>query len=95
MTHMEVVGIREMRQNLSRYARRVRQGESFLITDRGQEIAVLGPAPGRSTVLDRLVADRHAKRGQGSVLDVLQELPSPIPGPPSQEVLDQLRSERL
>lgn len=34
LTHMERVGIREMRQNLSRYARRARGGESFVSTDR-------------------------------------------------------------
>jgi prevent-host-death family protein len=95
MTHMELVGIREMRQNLSRYAQRVRHGESFLITDRGQEVAQLTPAPGRASAVDRLVAGRGAKRGQGSLLDVLEELPAPIPGPPSGEVLDELRSERL
>lgn len=95
MTHMELVGIREMRQNLSRYAQRARRGESFLITDRGQEVAQLSPAPGRASVIDRLVAERGARRGQGSLLDVLQELAAPIPGPPSSEVLDDLRSERL
>jgi uncharacterized protein len=95
MTHMELVGIREMRQNLSRYAQRVRHGESFLITDHGQEIAQLTPAPGRGTAIDRLVAERGARRGQGILLDVLDELPAPIPGPSSSDVLDELRSERL
>jgi prevent-host-death family protein len=95
MTHMEPVGIREMRQNLSRYARRARHGESFLITDRGQEIAQLTPAPGRATAVDRLVAERGARRGQGSLLDLMEHLPAPIPGPPSDETLDELRSERL
>jgi antitoxin (DNA-binding transcriptional repressor) of toxin-antitoxin stability system len=95
MTHMELVGIREMRQNLSRYAQRARRGESFLITDRGQEVAQLSPAPGRASVIDRLVAERGARRGQGNLLEVLQELSAPIPGPPSSEVLDDLRSERL
>jgi prevent-host-death family protein len=95
MTHMELVGIREMRQNLSRYARRARHGESFLITDRGQEIAQLTPAPGRATAVDRLVAERGASRGQGSLLDILEQLPSPISGPPTGDVLDELRSERL
>ncbi len=94
MTHMEFVGIREMRQNLSRYARRARHGESFLITDRGQEIAQLTPAPGHASVIDRLVADRGAVRAHGELLDVLEELPAPIPGRPSSEVLDELRSER-
>jgi antitoxin (DNA-binding transcriptional repressor) of toxin-antitoxin stability system len=95
MTHMEHVGIREMRQNLSRYAQRARHGESCLITDSGQEVAQLTPAPGRATVIDRLVAERGARRGQGNLLDVLQELAAPIPGPPSSAVLDELRSERL
>ena len=95
MTHMELVGIREMRQNLSRYAQRARHGESFLITDRGQEIAQLTPAPGRGTAIDRVVADRGAIRGQGNLLEVLEQLPAPIPGPPRGDVLDELRSERL
>jgi prevent-host-death family protein len=95
MTHMERIGIREMRQNLSRYTRRARDGESFLITDRGREVAQLTPAPGRASVIDRLVAERGARRGEGNLLDVLEELPALIPGPPSRDVLDELRSERL
>ncbi len=95
MTHMELVGIREMRQNLSRYAQRARHGESFLITDRGQQVAQLTPAPGRASAIDRLVAERGARRGQGNLLDVLEELAAPIPGPPSSVVLDDLRAERL
>lgn len=94
MTHMELVGIREMRQNLSRYAQRVKHGESFLITDRGQQIAQLTPAPGRATVIDRLVGERGARRGRGTLLDLLPELSEPIPGPPSDQVLNELRSER-
>jgi prevent-host-death family protein len=94
MTHMEFVGIREMRQNLSRYARRARSGESFVITDRGQAVAQLTPAPGLASVIDRLVAERGATRGRGSLLDALEQLPKPIPGPPSETVLDELRSER-
>jgi antitoxin (DNA-binding transcriptional repressor) of toxin-antitoxin stability system len=94
MTHMELVGIREMRQNLSRYARRAKRGESFVITDRGQAVAQLTPAPGRASAIDRLVAERGARRGQGDLLGVLDELPEPIPGPPSGEWLDELRSER-
>jgi antitoxin (DNA-binding transcriptional repressor) of toxin-antitoxin stability system len=94
MTHMEFVGIREMRQNLSRYARRTRSGESFVITDRGQAVAQLTPAPGRASVIDRLVAERGARRAHGKLLEVLEELPQPIPGPASQAVLDELRGER-
>jgi len=94
MTHMERVGIREMRQHLSRYAQRARRGESFVITDRGADVAQLGPAPSRASVIDRLVAERGARRGVGSLVDVLDELPEMIPGPPSAEVLDEIRADR-
>lgn len=46
------------------------------------------------TYSNRLVAERSARRGQGDLLDALAELPEPIPGPPSEAVLDELRSER-
>jgi prevent-host-death family protein len=94
MTHIERVGIRAMRQHLSRYAERARRGESFVITDRGVEVARLVPAPARATAIDRLVAERGARRGHGSVLDALEELPEPIPGPPTADVLDAIRAER-
>jgi prevent-host-death family protein len=95
MTHMERVGIREMRQNLSRYAQRARRGESFVITDRGIEVAQLVPAPARASAIDRLVAERGARRGHGDVLDALPPLPEPITGPPTEQVLDEIRGERL
>jgi len=93
MTHMERVGIREMRQHLSRFAQRARNGESFVITDRGNEVAQLGPAPARASPVDRLVAERGARRGHGRLLDVIDELDAPTPGPPSATVLDELRAE--
>lgn len=91
---MERIGIREMRQNLSRYAQRARGGESFVITDRGHEVAQLVPASTHASAIDRLVAERDARRGHGSLLDVLEELSEPIPGPASSEVLDEIRAER-
>lgn len=94
VTHMERVGIREVRQNLSRYAQRVRRGESFVITDRGEEVAQLVPAASRASAIDRLVAERGARRGYGNLLEVLDDLPSPIAGPPTADVLDEMRAER-
>ncbi len=40
------VGVRELRDNLSEYLRRVRQGELLMITDRGKPIGELSPAGG-------------------------------------------------
>ena len=89
MAHMERIGIREMRQNLSRYTRRARRGESFVITDRGQAVAQLSPAPGLGSALDRLVAERGARRGEGNLLNVLEELPEPIFTPSTKAELGQ------
>jgi prevent-host-death family protein len=38
------VGVRELRQNLSRYLDRVKAGESLVVTERGREIARLVPS---------------------------------------------------
>lgn len=45
VTHMAgVVGIRELRQNLSRYIDRVKDGEALVVTERGREVARLIPS---------------------------------------------------
>ncbi len=41
---MRAVGIRELKDRLSEYLRRVRAGEEVLVTDRGQVIAELRPS---------------------------------------------------
>jgi prevent-host-death family protein len=40
---METVGIRELKENLGRYMKKVRTGENIIITDRKKEIAVIMP----------------------------------------------------
>ena len=52
----ERVGIRELRQNLSQYLRRVTAGEHFEVTERNLPVALLTPLPGRSSALGRLLA---------------------------------------
>lgn len=73
------VGIRELRQNLSVYLRRVEQGETLEVTERGRPVAVLAPLPGRTSVLDRLIAEGHAIRGKGDIRDVLPPKPLDVP----------------
>jgi prevent-host-death family protein len=41
---MERVGIRELRQNLSRYLDRVKEGESLEVTEHGRIVARLSPS---------------------------------------------------
>lgn len=56
------VGVAELRQNLSRYLRRVERGERLLVTDRNRPVAELGPAPSTGAALDRLIAAGRVAR---------------------------------
>jgi prevent-host-death family protein len=40
---METVGVRKLKENLSRYLRRVKSGQTILVTDRKKEVAVIVP----------------------------------------------------
>ena len=44
---MRTVGLRELKNQLSDYVRRVRAGETILVTDRGEVVAEIRP-PGRA-----------------------------------------------
>ncbi|HEU4736054.1 MAG TPA: type II toxin-antitoxin system prevent-host-death family antitoxin [Solirubrobacterales bacterium] len=93
---MNHVGVRELRQNLSRYLIQVKAGESFVVTERGREVARLMPSGPADSPIARLVAERGATMPRGDLLSRVasSELP-PAVGPPSLEVLDQLREDRL
>lgn len=49
------VGVRELRNHLSRYLSQVVEGNEFVVTDRGRAIARVVPIAGERT-LDRLIA---------------------------------------
>ncbi|MGH2721781.1 MAG: type II toxin-antitoxin system Phd/YefM family antitoxin [Actinomycetota bacterium] len=79
------VGVRDLRNNLSRYLDRVRDGEEVVVTDRGRAIARVVPV-GAERILDRLIAEgivepaRQPKREagkpiktKGSVSDLVAE----------------------
>jgi prevent-host-death family protein len=44
------VGVRELKQHLSKYLKRAAEGETIRVTERGVPKAVLGPIPGRVRV---------------------------------------------
>lgn len=54
---MERIGVRELRQNASRYLELVRSGETVEITDRGSLIALLVPPAAGTASRERLIAD--------------------------------------
>jgi prevent-host-death family protein len=50
------VGVRELRDNLSRYLEQVKDGGELVVTEHGRAIARLLPMEGES-VIDRLIAE--------------------------------------
>ncbi len=92
---MDRVGVRELRQNLSVYLRRVRRGEKLEVTERGRPVAVLQPIMPADDPLVRLEARGiHVRRGAGNLAD----LPPPASvrlDRPLSDVLDESREDRI
>jgi prevent-host-death family protein len=90
--YMTSVGFAELRQNLSKYLRRVERGERLVVTDRNRPVAELGPPPATGGALDRLIADGRASR------PLRRGLPEPLElaGDPHAltVALDEVRGER-
>jgi prevent-host-death family protein len=70
---MASVGVRELRQRASELLRRVEQGETIEVTDRGRPVALLSPPPDGSP-LDRLRALGEIEPAIGD----LDDLPEPL-----------------
>lgn len=93
---MNSVGVRELRQNLSRYLGQVKEGESFVVTERGREVARLSPSGPVDSPLARLVIEKGATMPRVDLLALAGDsTTAAAKGPPSGEVLDELREERL
>lgn len=91
---MDKIGVRELRQNASKYLERVKAGESIQITQRGEPITQIIPLQ-RLTTFERLLAEGKVRRGTGDLLELAAPLP-PKPGqPPISQILDELREDRL
>lgn len=87
------MGVRELRQNLSVYLRRVLRGETLEVTDRGRPVALLRPLPESESPLEKLVAAGRVRPAEGDLMDIL-----PPAGPVSSDVskaLEEQRGERL
>lgn len=66
------------------------------MTERGREVARLTPSGPVDSPIARLVAERGATMPRGNLLDRVSEVDRPPAGPPfSEEILDELREERL
>lgn len=101
---MREVGLRELKNRLSEYVRLVREGETVMVTDRGQVVAELRPPEPDSELArkyPKLV--EMARRGlvrlplKPNGPDAYPRLPvaaSPASSVSSAEILDWLREDR-
>ncbi|MFT4034649.1 MAG: type II toxin-antitoxin system prevent-host-death family antitoxin [Patulibacter sp.] len=55
---MKAIGVRELRQQASRYLRDVERGETIEVTDRGRPVARLVPVPASGGVADLITSGR-------------------------------------
>ena len=87
------MGIRELRQNLSVYVRRVREdGRAYEVTERGEPVARLMPLTDRpASIIEQMIADGRATPPTRE----WEDLPPPVklPGRPLSEVLQEMRDE--
>ena len=96
---MDSIGVRELRQNASKYLDRVKNGESIEVTERGVPVAVLAQVPVvTQSLLDRMVASGEIRPARHNLMEWLTDHP-PIPadpnydGPTATEILIQMREE--
>jgi prevent-host-death family protein len=90
---MRSIGIRELRQNASRYLRDVERGETIEITQRGRRVAQLVP-PAQGSAVEQLIAAGRLRTPRkqtpaGPPLEPAAGMPLP-----SQTLLDDRADER-
>lgn len=89
MPLLDRVGIRELRQNLSVYLRRVKTGESLEVTERGRPVALLVPLTQGASPLQRLVEAGRAVAPEHHLADL-----APPEGEPTRKLSQALEEER-
>ncbi|MGH9519338.1 MAG: type II toxin-antitoxin system Phd/YefM family antitoxin [Terriglobales bacterium] len=87
------VGVRELRQNLSVYLARVKDGERLEVTEHGRPVALLVPLPPAEATLERLIAEGLATRPKGDLLKLGPPPPLPPGWRPLSEMLQEMRDE--
>lgn len=92
----QLVGVRELRQNLSIYLDRVKNGESLQVTEFGRVVALLVPLPAEKlSTFDRMVREGRATAPKGSLKDRRPPQPGPPGMPSSEEILAEDREDRF
>ena len=95
MCYMDAIGVRELRQNLSVYLDRVKEGETMRVTEHGRVVALLTPLPKPVDVLDRLVAEGKATAPTASLGNLKPPKPEPPGLPSTEEIFAEMREDRF
>ena len=90
----ERVGVRELRQNLSVYLKRVREdGRVYEVTERGEPVARLTPLEGRPmSLIEQMIADGRITPATRRWEDLPPPLP-PLKGKALSKILEEMRDE--
>jgi prevent-host-death family protein len=90
------IGIRELRQNASRYVEMAEEGRRVPVTKRGKLVAYLVPAEQPKSVYEQMVAAGQVRPATGSLRELLETW-TPLkaaPGEPTlSDVLQEMRDE--
>lgn len=93
------VGVRELRQNLSKYLERVKGGETLTVTERGHEVARLVPShPNVDSYYLELAEEYGATIPKGNLAKTIVSLPplaSPAPAGTTDALLAEDRHDRF
>ncbi|THV27272.1 type II toxin-antitoxin system Phd/YefM family antitoxin [Glycomyces paridis] len=82
---MDTIGLRELSHHTAQIVRRVRNGETVIVTDHGRPVVRMTPEPATSSLLARLTAE-------GAVVPATDDTPFTVPeGDPTEPSL----SDRL
>ncbi|MBV9818004.1 MAG: type II toxin-antitoxin system Phd/YefM family antitoxin [Solirubrobacterales bacterium] len=89
----DTVGVRELRQNLSRYLERVKEGEDLVVTERGRAVARLVPAGADAYV--ELAAQFGATVPLEPLENIVKQITSPCrPAGTTDALLEETRANR-
>ena len=88
------VGVRELRQNLSVYVKRVREeGRAYEVTERGEPVARLTPLTDRPTsLIEQMIADGRIAPATRQWSDLPPPL-GPLRGTSLSTILEEMRDE--
>ncbi len=95
----KTVGVRELRQNLSRYLERVKDGETLTVTERGHEVARLVPSHDAVDPYYLKLAEKYgATIPKGDLVETSRNLPprrKPAPAGTTDAILAEDRRDRV